>query len=482
MLFLEITGFDCGGEAILSAIKFIMLLLDVVFVLVPIILIVLLMIDLLKAVISNDEGIMNRAKNIVLRRVIICVCLFLVGPITHVVINIAGDNNDTYLSCIKIALNEDLSQYKIEYTYDTSNSKEVNNSTTKSKYKVVSPNNTKTNTKSDKESSNTKAITGTFEIKNKKNLVGIFYSTWFDAIKSKNPKLISSGQCNNIEFCYWGKPALGFYNSSDKKVIKKHMKQLADANIDFIILDNTNMTPENLNINWNGYIKKPMTALLNTIVEMRKNGEKTPYVVNWIWTGNKPSSYGNIPFVSWESVNRIYKAFYENKKYKDVWVYWNNKPFIITTSSPTSSPKYKITTRSMWGLNGTSGVNWSYLEHDNDKPGRNKKGAVEQIGVSVAMQANYMSNTSSAKGRRGGWTFYEQWLTAFKYHPKIVTITWWNEWTAQNLNGKYTDLYNQEYSRDIEPMKGGHKDTYYKWMKKYIAAYKNNKKCPKLVK
>ena len=72
-------------------------------------------------------------------------------------------------------------------------------------------------------------------------------------------------------------------------------------------------------------------------------------------------------------------------------------------------------------------------------------------------------------------------LVAFKYHPKIVTITWWNEWCAINLGGGvYTDLYSQEYSRDIEPMKGGHGDKYYQLMKQYISAYKKNSTCPHL--
>ena len=137
----------------------------------------------------------------------------------------------------------------------------------------------------------------------------------------------------------------------------------------------------------------------------------------------------------------------------------------------------------MWGLNGTSSVNWSFLERDNDKPGRDSSGNVEQIGVSTAAQATYMSNKSTALGRRNGLTFYEQWQTAFKYHPKVVTITWWNEWCAINQgNNTYVDLYDQDYSRDIEPMQGGHGDTYYKWMKQYISAYKSNKSCPKLTK
>jgi hypothetical protein len=83
-------------------------------------------------------------------------------------------------------------------------------------------------------------------------------------------------------------------------------------------------------------------------------------------------------------------------------------------------------------------------------------------------------------------TWYVQWYYAFKMRPKIVTLTWWNEWTAQKLNiggGKYafTDNFNAEFSRDIEPMEGGHGDQYYKWMIQYISAYKGGLECPILV-
>ena len=136
----------------------------------------------------------------------------------------------------------------------------------------------------------------------------------------------------------------------------------------------------------------------------------------------------------------------------------------------------------MWGLQPSLQRNeWSFLQQNNDKPSYNSEGKIEQIGVSVASQATYMSVTRTAKGRRGGKTFNEQWQTAFKYQPIAVTITWWNEWAAQYINGNFTDLYNQEYSRDIEPMKGGHGRTYYNWMKQYISAYKSNKSCPNLI-
>lgn len=92
----------------------------------------------------------------------------------------------------------------------------------------------------------------------------------------------------------------------------------------------------------------------------------------------------------------------------------------------------------------------------------------------------------SAHGRDNGLFFYKQWKRAFEQRPKVITLTWWNEWAAQrfldeNGNSRFVDNYNEEFSRDIEPMEGGHGDLYYQWMKQYISAYKNMEGCPKLM-
>ena len=92
-----------------------------------------------------------------------------------------------------------------------------------------------------------------------------------------------------------------------------------------------------------------------------------------------------------------------------------------------------------------------------------------------------MSDPSNALGREGGCTFWHQWQNAFESRPKVVTVTWWNEWIAQRFeDNKFVDNYSEEYSRDIEPMEGGHGSKYYDWMKEYIAAYKSHSECPEL--
>ena len=141
----------------------------------------------------------------------------------------------------------------------------------------------------------------------------------------------------------------------------------------------------------------------------------------------------------------------------------------------------------MYGLRGEASVNqWSYLEIDNSRTvSYGADGKPEHMCADVATQETYMSQPT-AHGRQGGRFWNGQWKNVFSVHPKIVTVTWWNEWCAQEyyVDGVgyiFTDNFNQEYSRDVEPMEGGHGDQYYRWLCEYIRCYKNGKNCPNLV-
>ena len=328
------------------------------------------------------------------------------------------------------------------------------------------------------------------DITDKTGLVSICYSVWFDAILGKSggtvdnwhniTEILAGNQQwgGSPSFHYWAKPALGYYSSSNKEVIRTHMTQLYTAGVDFIIIDLTNAGDGYLGASaWTEYIQKPMDAICDTIMEMRAEGLGTPYVVFWVGDGNGPL------------YQELYDKYHAVEKWKDCFVYWEGKPFLITThKTPEEFPlKDLYTVRSMWGL----GVKydqgqWSFLSINNkDKVTNGPDGKPEQVSVAVASQETYMS-MPTAHGREGGMFWYAQWLTAFEYQPKIVTLTWWNEWTAQRLDiggGQYafTDNYNQNYSRDIEPMEGGHGDQYYKWMVEYISAYKGGLECPVLI-
>ena len=335
------------------------------------------------------------------------------------------------------------------------------------------------------------------DITNRTDLVAICYTMWFNAVLGSGEGPIENvpnvtemtekygwseqygfgnaeKQHNDIgAFHYWGKPAQGYYRSTDKAAIRRNLTLLQQAGVDFLIADFTFVggnTHKNKQF-WDSHVEYSSIALLDTIVEMRAEGLSTPYVVMW------PNSPDAFPV--------FYEKFYGVDKWKDCFVYRDGKPFILHWNYKTSETDL-FTTRGMYGLRGkVKKGQWSYLEPDNRVTiCYDADGKPEHVGVSVAMQSTYMSNTETAHGRQGGRFWNAQWQTAFDTHPKIVTLTWWNEWCAQLfcVGGKYvfTDNFNQEYSRDIEPMEGGHGDRYYRWLCEYVRAYKAHEQCPAL--
>lgn len=85
----------------------------------------------------------------------------------------------------------------------------------------------------------------------------------------------------------------------------------------------------------------------------------------------------------------------------------------------------------------------------------------------------------SPEGPFWGHNIAEQWEFALEEDPKIVFLTGWNEWIAMRLPGPapdrpilFVDQCTLDFSRDIEPMKGGYKDNYYIQMINYIRTFK----------
>lgn len=141
---------------------------------------------------------------------------------------------------------------------------------------------------------------------------------------------------------------------------------------------------------------------------------------------------------------------------------------------------------------------WSWLEVSPQHVFRNARGEKEQMSVGVAQNAvagrlGSMSEPGShgrswRDGRmetgpeavRWGYNVTAQWERALKEDPRFVFVTGWNEWIAgrfAEFNGvklpvMFVDQYDQEHSRDIEPMRGGHGDDYYWQLIANIRRYK----------
>jgi hypothetical protein len=141
---------------------------------------------------------------------------------------------------------------------------------------------------------------------------------------------------------------------------------------------------------------------------------------------------------------------------------------------------------------------WSWLEVYPQHVFKNSAGEKEQMSVGVAQNAvNGKLGAMSEPGAHGrswhdgaedtspnaiqqGFNLKEQFDRALKEDPEFTFITGWNEWTAGRfaefagvkLPVIFVDEFNEEFSRDIEPMSGGHGDDYYYQMVSFIRRYK----------
>lgn len=143
---------------------------------------------------------------------------------------------------------------------------------------------------------------------------------------------------------------------------------------------------------------------------------------------------------------------------------------------------------------------WGWLEVFPQHVFTSPSGEPEEMVVGVAQNAvdgqlGALSNPrahgrSFSNGRQPGpegqdftgKNVQEQWARALEVDPPFLFLTGWNEWVAMRFGSDskfhgagpvtFVDQYNTEYSRDIEPMKGGHGDAYYYQMVDYIRRYK----------
>jgi hypothetical protein len=150
---------------------------------------------------------------------------------------------------------------------------------------------------------------------------------------------------------------------------------------------------------------------------------------------------------------------------------------------------------------------WGWLEVFPQHAFYKTPGVAEEVAVGVAQNAAegklsvfthptahgrsfHDGREPGPQGRDGsGRNFEEQWRRALAIDPSFVFVTNWNEWIAGRfspatmpLHGTgpvtFVDEFDAEFSRDVEPMKGGHGDNYYYQMIANIRRYKGVRPIP----
>ncbi len=322
--------------------------------------------------------------------------------------------------------------------------------------------------------------------------VGVFYFLWlgqhgtggpYDITRllEENPADPQWGPLHS--FHHWGEPELGYYLSDDSYVLRRHAHMFADAGVDVVIFDVTNGYP----------YQTVYTQLCNVFSQIRTEGGTTPRIAFLA------------PF--WDPdpmVRQLYDNLYGPGLFADLWFTWKGKPLILADIDLVTDPAHKdfFTFRKPVPsyFPGPDGPDqWGWLEIYPQHGFYDETGAIEEVTVSVAQNAvdhalTAMSDPRGAMGRswhgghkepganavNHGYNFAEQWQRALELDPAFVFVTGWNEWVAQRLDSfgpvsgdaVFVDAYTQEYSRDAEPMKGGHTDNYYYQMVANIRGFK----------
>lgn len=325
----------------------------------------------------------------------------------------------------------------------------------------------------------------------KGKVVGIFYFLWSGYHGTGGPYDITKITAANPDnpqwgppgaFHHWGETEIGYYLSKDEWVIRRHCSMLVDAGVDVLIFDVTNGFT---------YDAEYLT-LCQVFTQIRSEGGRTP---QFCFIANSGSD---------SVVQRLYDNFYSKNLYPELWFRWHGKPLIMASPERLGEPlRSFFTFRQSWAWHDPNGWfgdgrdKWPWLDSYPQAFGWHEPSKPEAMAVCVAQHPTTNIGRSFHDGKQPaaadfrtdeGLCFAEQWRRALEVDPEFLFITGWNEWVAQRflsdgnatLCGRklekgetfFVDAYNQEYSRDIEPMKGGHTDNYYYQMIAGIRRFK----------
>ncbi len=296
---------------------------------------------------------------------------------------------------------------------------------------------------------------------------------------------------------HWGESIFGYYLTDDEGVLRKHAQMLADAGVDVVIFDVTNQ------VTYRDYYR----ALLRVWSDLRRVGNRTPQVafLTPFWDPAKV-------------IRELWQDLYAPGLHPDLWFRWEGKPLILADPElifDREENAFQKQIREFFTFRKpqpdyfqgpTKPDMWSWLEVFPQHVFTNSAGQQEQMSVGVAQNAvNGRLGSMSESGAHGrsfhrgdtdprpdavryGLNVTEQWERALQEDPRFIFVTGWNEWIAGRfaefnrikLPVMFVDQFDQEHSRDIEPMRGGHGDDYYYQFVSCVRRYKGARPVPAL--
>ena len=294
-------------------------------------------------------------------------------------------------------------------------------------------------------------------------------------------------------FHHWGEPYLGYYVANDEWVIRKHAQMLSDAGVDVIIIDMTNEV-----------IYLPIvTKLMEVYRKMRSEGNRTPQI-SCVFHTLLPNGK--------ETLKKMYDNIYSKGLYEELWFRWQGKPLVFCPREALTPEMDAFFTtrhcwfdsREPWFRDGQRCCPWADYYPQNygwdEDPNvaemmsvapathpTDRRDRVQRIGRSFHNGRQPLTEAEQRSGE--GLHFNEQFSRAMEVDPDFLFFTGWNEWSAMRFinqgeiltlanneckigDSYFCDDYNHEYSRDIEPLRGGFGDNYYYQLCDFIRRYK----------
>ena len=285
------------------------------------------------------------------------------------------------------------------------------------------------------------------------------------------------------EYHYWGKPLFGYYNASEVWVIRRHIEMLTSAGIDFIIFDCTN--GPTYDAVW--------PTILDNMLSMQNSGWAVPKIAFYTHTD------------STNAMNSLYNSLYGNttnaSKYASLFYCPKGKPMIIG-DLPSATVAANMDVRpAYWPQQGIDGsftsadaagfpwIEWVFPQYNHNgiisvSVAQHPNGRFSDKPIQNYGSQNNWGRGCDANGNRNittfrqGQNFQRQWDSAKNQGATTIFITGWNEWiTLKHIPDglsriAFVDCYNEEFSRDIEPMTGGYQDSFYLQMIQNIRNYK----------
>jgi len=339
--------------------------------------------------------------------------------------------------------------------------------------------------------------------------VGIFYSLWlgqhvqqqkdiYDISKllEENPEALWDENGNLLspleEFHFCGEPLYGYYSMTDPWVVSRHVELLTLCGIDYLMIDATNTViyPSSANV------------LFDTLLKYQNQGFNVPKVVFYTNTN------------SGSTVKKLYDTYYVSGEYEKIWFKPKGKPAIVgitennngstdQTNPDLLSQAMKIyfdVYESQWPNRPFNELGWPWMSWDYPQFVHDEG----RINVSVAQHSPLTAKFSeehpvSSRGYNhitkkieenwmAGANFQTQWQSVFDYEEagfveiNNVLVTSFNEWMAIKYAAQYpgynnqktffVDVFNYEYSRDIEMAKGAYGDNFLMQLAQNIKKYK----------